>query len=54
MRQQSLTDGFEKHRKRTRKKQFPVDINTIISWSGLVGTIEPHHAPKRWPSRHRH
>ncbi len=30
MRQQSLTDGFEKYRKQTRKERLLSDMNTII------------------------
>lgn len=40
MHQQSLTDGFEKHRKKTRKECFLEDMNTIIPWEGLVGAVE--------------
>ena len=41
MKQQSLTDGFEKFRKKTRKEQFLDDMETIIPWRGLVEVIEP-------------
>src|SRR5690606_14681685 len=41
MKQQSLTDGFEKFRKKTRKEQFLEDMETIIPWKELIETIEP-------------
>ncbi|WP_029131787.1 IS5 family transposase [Sedimenticola selenatireducens] len=41
MKQQSLTDGFEKFRKKTRKEKFLDDMEVIIPWQGLVETIEP-------------
>lgn len=41
MKQQSLTDGFEKFRKKTRKEQFLEDMETIIPWKELTEAIEP-------------
>lgn len=41
MKQQSLTDGFEKFRKKTRKEKFLEDMETIIPWQDLVEAIEP-------------
>lgn len=41
MRQQSLTDGFEKYRKKTRKEQFLEEMDTIIPWKELTAAIEP-------------
>ena len=41
MRQQTLTDGFEKHRKITRKEQFLSEMETIIPWAELVAVIDP-------------
>jgi len=41
MKQQSLTDDFEKHRKKTRKERFLDDMEIIIPWPGLVGAIKP-------------
>lgn len=41
MQQKSLTDGFEKYRKKTRKEQFLEEMETIIPWKGLVEAIEP-------------
>ena len=41
MRQQSLTDSFEKHRKKTRKEHFLNDMETLIPWQGLVAAVEP-------------
>lgn len=51
MRQQSLTDGFEKHRKQTRKERFLDDMNTIIPWSGLIGAIEPYYPKPKGAGR---
>jgi IS5 family transposase len=41
MKQKSLTDGFEKYRKRTRKEQFLEDMEVIIPWKELCEAIEP-------------
>lgn len=41
MKQTSLTDGFEKFRKKTRKEQFLEDMETIIPWKELCEAIEP-------------
>jgi len=41
MKQPSLTDGFEKYRKLTRKEQFLNEMDAIMPWSELVGAIEP-------------
>lgn len=41
MRQQSLTDGFEKYRKKTRKEQFLDEMEVIIPWKELTEAIEP-------------
>ncbi len=41
MRQQSLTDGFEKYRKQTRKEQFLNEMESIIPWKELTAAIEP-------------
>ena len=47
MRQQSLADGFEKHRKKTRKERFLEEMNQIIPWQRLSDAIRPHYpAPK--------
>ena len=44
MRQKSLaSEGFEKHRKRTRKEVFLNDMETIIPWQELSGVIAPHY-----------
>lgn len=43
MKQQSLTDGFEKFRKKTRKEQFLEDMETIIPWKELTDAIEPYY-----------
>ena len=36
MRQPTLTEGFEKYRKKTRKEQFLEDMETIIPWKDLT------------------
>lgn len=41
MKQQSLTDGFEKHRKKTRKEQLLIGMEVIILRQGLAEVIEP-------------
>ena len=41
MKQTSLSDGFEKFRKKTRKEQFLDDMETIIPWKELCEAIEP-------------
>ena len=41
MKQTSLTDGFEKYRKKTRKEQFLDDMEIIIPWKELCEAIEP-------------
>ena len=41
MKQKSLTDSFEKYRKKTRKEQFLEDMEVIILWKELCGEIEP-------------
>ena len=41
MHQTSLTDGFEKYRKKTRKEQFLDEMDAIMPWAELVGAIEP-------------
>ena len=43
MKQNSLTDGFEKFRKKTRKEQFLDDMETIIPWKELCEAISPHY-----------
>lgn len=43
MRQQSLTDGFEKHRKKTRKERFLEKMDQIIPWQRLSEAIRPHY-----------
>lgn len=51
MRQQSLTDGFEKHRKKTRKEQFLAEMNDLIPWEGLVSAIEPFYPKPKGAGR---
>lgn len=41
MKQKSLTDGFEKFRKQTRKEQFLAEMETIIPWKELTDAIKP-------------
>ena len=51
MRQQSLTDGFEKHRKKTRKEQFLAEMEDLIPWEGLVSAIEPFYPQPKGAGR---
>lgn len=41
MRQPTLTDGFEKFRKKTRKEQFLEEMESLIPWQDLAAAIEP-------------
>jgi IS5 family transposase len=41
MKQESLTDGFERYRKKTRKERFLDDMEVIIPWKALCEAIEP-------------
>lgn len=43
MKQQSLTDGFEKFRKTTRKEQFLQEMDRIMPWSELAAAVEPYY-----------
>lgn len=43
MKQNSLTDGFEKFRKKTRKERFLDDMETIIPWKELCEAITPYY-----------
>lgn len=51
MKQETLTDGFEKYRQRTRKEQFLADMEQIIPWEGLVGVIEPFYPKPKGAGR---
>ena len=43
MKQQSLaTARFELATKRTRKREFLDEMNLVVSWSDLVGLVQPH------------
>ncbi len=54
MKQQTLAmaadQGFERHRKPTRRDQFLDTMNRIMPWSELCAVIEPHY-PKRGNGR---
>jgi IS5 family transposase len=42
MRQKTFSEeGFEKHRKKTRREQFLEDMDQIIPWADLAAAIEP-------------
>jgi IS5 family transposase len=42
MRQRTLADeGFEKHRKKTRREQFLEEMDRLIPWAELAAAIEP-------------
>ena len=48
MRQQSLADnGFERHRKRTRKELFLAEMESIIPWADVVAVIAPFYPAPR-------
>lgn len=51
MRQQSLTDGFEKHRKKTRKERFLEEMDQIIPWQRLSDAIRPHYPTPKGAGR---
>ncbi len=51
MKQVSLTDGFEKFRKVTRKEQFLDDMEAIIPWNELCVAIEPFYPNPRGAGR---
>ena len=51
MKQKSLADnGFEKHRKLTRKEQFLAEMEKIIPWADLVSVVEPFY-PRPEPDK---
>jgi len=49
MKQQTLamaadqSEGFEQHRRATRRDVFLSTMEQIVSWSALCGVIEPHY-----------
>ncbi len=44
MRQQTLADSsFEKFRKKTRKEQFPEDMEQVVPWKELTEAIKPYY-----------
>ena len=56
--QQTLSEnGFEKFRKKTRKEQFPEEMEILILWKELAEAIKPFYPPSKgseaYPDRHR-
>lgn len=51
MRQKSLTDGFEKYRKKTRKEQFLDEMEVIIPWKELTEAIRPYYPEPKGAGR---
>lgn len=43
MRQQSFSNGFEKHRKQTRKEKFLDEMDRILPWQELSEGLEPYY-----------
>jgi len=38
--------GFERHRKRTRRNQFLEIMNQVVPWEALCAVVEPHYPKK--------
>jgi len=43
--------GFEKHRKKTHRKQFLEDTEVAVSWQELVKVVEPYYPSGEGPTR---
>src|SRR6476469_9945586 len=50
MKQQTLAmaadQGFERHRKPTRRDQFPETMNRVVPWDALCAVVEPYYPKK--------
>jgi IS5 family transposase len=50
MKQQTLAmaadQGFERHRKPTRRDQFLETMNQVVPWEALCAVVEPHYPKK--------
>lgn len=43
MRQRSLSSGFDKHHKQTRKERFLSEVDQVLPWKPLVKAVEPYY-----------
>jgi len=51
-RQRSFADQeYERFRKKTRRKQFLEDMNSVVPWRELAQIIEPHYPTGKGPGR---
>jgi len=52
MRQRTFSEeGFEKHRKKTRREQFLEDMDQIVPWQELAAAIAPHYPQPKGAGR---
>ncbi len=51
MRQRTLSGGFDKYQKKTRKQQFLEEMDAIIPWQELAGAIEPFYPKPKGAGR---
>ena len=52
MRQRTFSEeGFEKHRKKTRREQFLEDMDRIVPWQELAAAIAPHYPQPKGAGR---
>jgi IS5 family transposase len=52
MRQKTFSEeGFEKHRKKTRREQFLEDMDQIVPWKDLAAAIAPHYPQPKGAGR---
>jgi IS5 family transposase len=52
MRQKTFSEeGFEKHRKKTRREQFLEDMDQIVPWQELAAAIAPHYPQPKGAGR---
>jgi IS5 family transposase len=52
MRQRTFSEeGFEKHRKKTRREQFLEDMDQIVPWKDLAAAIAPHYPQPKGAGR---
>ena len=52
MRQRTFSEeGFEKHRKKTRREQFLEDMDQIVPWKDLAAAVAPHYPQPKGAGR---
>jgi IS5 family transposase len=52
MRQKTFSEeGFEKHRKKTRREQFLEDMDQIVPWKDLAAAVAPHYPQPKGAGR---